>query len=188
MSIIRTHNVTLDNGDGLVLRPLCDDHFALLYKWNADPEVVYWSEEDEVTSNSVDTVHMIYGVVSQCSYCFLIEYCGVPIGECWLQEMNLQNILALYPNKDVRRIDMMIGEKDYWQKGLGTQMVAMLVKFAFEQQATDVVCGLLCDYNIRSRKTFERNGFTMVLESPIGGNKKTKSRIALALNRENYFS
>jgi len=37
MSIIKTHDVTLYGGNDvdIVLRPLCDDHLPLLYKWCA---------------------------------------------------------------------------------------------------------------------------------------------------------
>jgi formate dehydrogenase subunit beta len=38
---------------------------------------------------------------------FIIEFEGAPIGECWLQRMNLKRILRLYPGIDCRRIDMM---------------------------------------------------------------------------------
>lgn len=44
MSIIKTHNITLYGGNEIykiVLRPLSDEHLPLLYKWNADSEVLY---------------------------------------------------------------------------------------------------------------------------------------------------
>lgn len=66
-------------------------------------------------------VHQIYGGISQNNLCFAIEVNGKTIGECWLQKMNLPQVKAMYDeNLDVRRIDMCIGEKDYWGKGIGT--------------------------------------------------------------------
>ena len=46
MSIIKTHDVTLygRNKTSIVLRPLCDDHLPYLYKWCADPDMLYWTE------------------------------------------------------------------------------------------------------------------------------------------------
>lgn len=45
MGIIKSHDITLRGGDTeIVLRPLRDEHLPLLYKWNADPEVLYWTE------------------------------------------------------------------------------------------------------------------------------------------------
>lgn len=47
MSIIKSHNITLYGGNDeykIILRPLSDNYLPLLYKWNSDPEVLYWSE------------------------------------------------------------------------------------------------------------------------------------------------
>lgn len=79
MSIISTHNITLYGGNNdynIVLRPLCDDHLPLLYKWCSDPEVLYWTEggcDATPISYGKDTVHQIYGGVSQNALCFLVE-------------------------------------------------------------------------------------------------------------------
>ena len=35
--------------------------------------------------------------------------------------MNLQRIVAQFPDKDLRRIDLMIGEKELWGCGYGTE-------------------------------------------------------------------
>ena len=99
MSIIRSHDVTLYGGKRhrIVLKPLSDEHLPLLYKWYADPEVLYWTEggEDVVLSYDRDTVHKKYGRVSQNAFCFLIVADGVPVGDCWLQKMNLESVLAM---------------------------------------------------------------------------------------------
>ena len=46
MSIIKTHDITLYGGNevDLVLRPLSDEYLPFLYKWNSDPDVLYWTE------------------------------------------------------------------------------------------------------------------------------------------------
>ena len=56
----------------------------------------------------------IYRWISTRAHCFIMEVGGNPIGECWLQRMNLQRIVAQFPDKDLRRIDLMIGEKELW--------------------------------------------------------------------------
>ena len=122
MSIIKTHDITLHGGNDtykIILHPLSDEHLPYLYKWNSDPEVLYWVEGDDVESYSPEVVRQIYGGISQNSLCFLIEVNGEMIGECWLEKMNLPHVKALYAeNADVRRIDMSIGEKSYWGKGI----------------------------------------------------------------------
>ena len=193
MSIIKSHDITLYGGNeiGIILRPLCDEHLPLLYKWCADPEVLWWTEggtADAGLSYEADTVHDIYGGVSQNAFCFLIEADGVPIGECWLQKMNLPDVKDMYSQTlDVRRIDMSIGEKPYWGKGIGTQFIGMMVDFAFCGEHVDVLHCLCEDYNIRSRRMWEKHGFTKVLEEPIPDSWKGKLQYHYRLTRREYI-
>ena len=87
MNVINSHDITLYGGSGtdIVLRPLCDEQLPLLYKWYADPEVLYWTEggtNDATLVYGPETVREIYGGVSQNAICFLIEADGAPIGWC----------------------------------------------------------------------------------------------------------
>ncbi len=190
MSIIKTHDITLHGGNDtykVILHPLSDEHLPYLYKWNSDSEVLYWVEGDNVESYSPEVVRQIYGGISQNSLCFLIEVNGEIIGECWLQKMNLSNVKALYAeNTDVRRIDMSIGEKNYWGKGIGTLFIGMLVKYAFEGEQVDVLHCLCEDYNIRSRRVWEKNGFTLVLTEEIPQPHKGKFQFHWRLTKEEY--
>lgn len=85
MSIIREHDITLYGSNDVILKPLTDNHLPLLYQWNSDLDVLYWSEGDEVIEPYDEaTVNLIYGSVSQNAFCFLIEKSNIPVGECKL--------------------------------------------------------------------------------------------------------
>jgi aminoglycoside 6'-N-acetyltransferase len=193
MSIIKSHDITLYGGNAeynIVLKPLCDEHLPLLYKWNSDPEVLYWTEggKDIMRSYNEETVHCIYGGVSQNAFCFLIEVNGVNIGECWLQKMNLPYVLAMYDNlTDDRRIDMAIGDKNYWNKGIGTQFIHMMIDFAFKSEKVDILHCFCEDYNIRSRRIWEKNGFTLILSEELPQPQKGKYQYHFTLTREQYI-
>ena len=193
MAVIRTHSVTLKGeggGHAIILRPLTDEHLPLLYKWCADPEVLYWTEggeDDPKLSYPPETVDMIYGGVSQNALCFLVEADGAPVGECWLQRMNLPAVQAMYPaGTDVRRIDMSIGEKTWWGRGIGTAFVGMLVKLAFEEERADVLHCLCEDYNIRSCRVWEKNGFRLVQTDALPAGQKGKYQYHFRLTRTEY--
>jgi RimJ/RimL family protein N-acetyltransferase len=109
---LRLHTITLKQ-EALVLRPLTEDDWDILLQWNSDPEVLYYAEGDDVTSRSLEEVQAIYRFVSQTAFCFIIEYAGQPIGECWLQALNLYRLLREYPKVDCRRIDLMMGSKQF---------------------------------------------------------------------------
>lgn len=193
MSIIKTHDVTLYGSTGeydIILRPLCDEHLPLLYKWCANPEVLYWTEggEDIVRSYGAETVHAIYGGVSQNALCFLIEVNGVPIGECWLQKMNMPDVITMYPESaDIRRIDMSIGEKAYWNKGIGTAFIRMMIDYAFNGEYVEVLHCFCEDYNNRSRRVWEKNGFALILSEELPQPQKGKLQHHFRLTRGEYI-
>ena len=97
---------------------MTEEDWNLLLKWNNDPEVLYFSEVDDVASRTLDEVQQIYRCVSQNAFCFIIKVDDQDIGTCWLQQMNLDRILKRYPDCDCRRIDIEIGEKNIGVKGM----------------------------------------------------------------------
>ncbi len=112
---LKQHKVILEGkaprDRSIRLRPMTEDDWDILAKWNSDPEVLYYSEGDDVTSYTLEEVQEIYRSTCKNAFCFIIEVDGEPIGECWLQKMNLERIIQEYPDLDCRRIDLMIKEK-----------------------------------------------------------------------------
>ena len=179
---LREHNVCLKGGL-ITLRPMMEDDWPLVEKWETDPEVLFWSDGDNVTTRTPEEVRVIFRTVSQQAYCFIIESEGRPIGDCWLQKMNLPEILGKYPGKDCRRIDLAIGEKGLWGKGLGTDVLRVLTKSAFEQEKADIVFGLPESYNALSRRAFEKAGYTEVMQIPEPPGGKAKYTCVLAISK-----
>ena len=183
---LREHNITLQ-GKRIVLRLMTEADWPVLLKWNNDPEVLYFSEGDDVDAYSLEQIQMIYRHVSQTAYCFMIEFEGDPIGECWLQEMNLERILETYPGRDCRRIDLMIGEKAFWGQGLGTEVIRLLSAFAFEREKADLVFGCdIADYNPASLKAFQNVGYVVDVQREQSAGDKARFRYDLVLTQEKY--
>jgi RimJ/RimL family protein N-acetyltransferase len=171
---LKTHHIIL-RGENVVLRPMTENDWDLLLTWNSDPEVLYFAEGADVQSYSLDDVQDMYRGVSQTAFCFIIEVDGQPIGECWLQQMNLERILHKYPGTDCRRIDLMIGDKGYWGRGFGTEVIRLLTHFAFEQEHADRVFGCdIGDYNQRSLWAFQKAGYHIdsTMQRPSGEKAK----------------
>lgn len=156
---LREHTIILQ-GEVVVLRPMTEDDWDVLLKWNSDPEVLYFSEGSDITSWELEPMQEMYREVSQTAFCFIVELEGRPIGECWLQRMNIARILDKYPGKDCWRIDLMIGGKALWGRGLGTDVIRTLTRFGFEEEHADMIFGcFIADYNPRSLRAFQRVGY-----------------------------
>ncbi len=185
MDRLRTHGVHLASGR-LRLRPLTEADWDTLFVWNNDPEVLYYAEGGDITSWSMDAMKRMYCDTSRKALIFIIELDGRPIGECWLQKMNLDRVLRQYPGLDVRRIDIMIGEKTVWGQGWGTRAIRLLVRLASEHQGVDLLyLPEIADTNPRSRRAFEKNGFVVVQEVVQKAGKFTVG-YDLALTRTAY--
>ncbi len=68
-----------------------------------------------------------------------------------------------YYNIDLRRseteIGIMIGNRDYWSKGYGTDAIKTLVRHLFEQTTFNRLYLKTLDWNIRAQKCFKKCGF-----------------------------
>lgn len=169
----------------VTLRPLTEDDWDILLKWNSDPEVLYYSDANDVSSYSLEETRNIYRFVSQNAFCFIIEVDSKPVGECWLRRMNLERFSRKYPGSDCRRIDLMIGEKDYWGRGIGTEVVKLLTEFGFGIEGANIIFGCdIADYNQGSLRIFQKCGYRVMekMEQPPGS--KPSYRYAVVLLKE----
>lgn len=139
---------------------MTENDWTLLIQWNNDLEIRYFADDNTDELYTLEKLQRIYRNIAQNALCFIIEVDAVPIGECWLQKMNIDHILAKYSDADCRRIDLTIGDKNYWNRGIGTEVIHLLTQLAFTRESTDLVfaCGIF-DYNARSCKAFEQNGY-----------------------------
>ena len=167
---------------------MTEQDWDVLAKWDTDPEVVYYSDGEWLDGYDLETTQMIYRGVSQTALSFIAELDRVRIGYCWLQRMNLDRILRHFPGKDLRRIDLAIGDKSLWGHGLGTEMIGLLTDFGFQVEHCDAIFGCsIADYNPRSRRAFEKNGYALFQETPQPECTKAKTEYDLALWREDHL-
>lgn len=153
------HDVTL-RGGAVTLRPMTEGDWDVLLKWNNDPAVMELADANPFEETTLADLQTIYRWISTHAFCFIMEVDGAPIGECWLQRMNLQRIVSQFPERDLRRIDLMIGEKKLWGRGYGTEAIRLLVDFGFRIQGGDAIFAPVAEENRRSQRAFQKNGFT----------------------------
>lgn len=165
---LRSHSMQLV-GEHVRLRPLTEHDWPHLLRWNQDPRVLFYSDGGRTAPWSLEKLQVIYRGISEHAFIFLIERGALPIGECWLQEMNLERIRAAFPRDRIYRIDLAIGDPALWGHGLGTEAIGLLVKFAFRELEADAVFAChVSEANPRSQRAFAKNGFEDWGATPIG--------------------
>ena len=190
MEVIRSHSTVLHSrweGRELCLRPMMDTHLPLLYEWNTRQEVLFWCEGDDILAQSEEDVRGIYGSIARQAYMFILYVDGTPVGDCWIQEMNLPEILESHNGKAIKRIDLTIYEKALWGKGLGGQALKMLVSFGFQACKADLIYAITEDYNIRCQRCIQRCGFQLERRMEHPPTSKGSAELCYVMTRDMFL-
>jgi len=82
----------------------------------------------------------------------------------------------------------MIGEKEYWGQGIGTEVIRVLTEFGFLKQGADMIFGAgIPDYNPRSLRAFQKVGFKIVAKIKERPGSKANYIQDLALTRGEFL-
>jgi RimJ/RimL family protein N-acetyltransferase len=153
------HDVRLGEGD-LVLRPMREDNLPTALEWDNDPEVRLYMYDDATTVFTLEDVAEVYCGVASAAHVFVIELAGRDIGTCWLQDMNVERIRRRFPGRALKRIDLSIGVKELWGRGVGTRVIRLLTRFGLDQLGADAIFAVgIHDFNARSLGAFRNVGF-----------------------------
>lgn len=140
-------------GKTVLLRPLKLEESELYRKWFNDPEVKQWmvgpprgpiSEEEER-----EIVKEL--IASRNDRAFVIEVEGKLIGTCGLNQIDWKLWTA--------RVGVTIGEKEYWNKGIGTTVARLLINYGFNQLGLKRILGSALEFNKRTRGAARKVGY-----------------------------
>lgn len=74
-----------------------------------------------------------------------------PIGNCGLHNIDGEN--------DHAKMGIMLGEKEYWNKGLGTETVRLITDFGFTALNLHGISLAVKDFNKRAKRVYEKVGY-----------------------------
>jgi len=145
------------SGDRIVLRAIQEKNIKDCIKWLSDPEVNKFlshnikniSEEQElewlnyINSSSTDIVFAI-----------TIKESGRYIGNCGLHKVNM--------SQKICEFGIFIGDKKYWNKGLGTDTVKTTSNFAISELGLNTIRLTVYEYNHRAISVYKNCGFDTV--------------------------
>ncbi len=139
----------------LVLRPKVVDDATDDYRWRQDPLLAYLDATSPVTT-AFDEYLRTYQEELEKPYRNYVHYGidaadGRHIGNCMIYDIDEW--------KREAQLGILIGERDFWDKGYGEEAIRVLLGKAFEDGfMTRVYLHTLRD-NFRAQKCFEKCGF-----------------------------
>ena len=121
-----------------------DEELKKLLVTNVPFPMTLWEEEEWVKSQKSS---------QNGSYNFAIEDIETKkyIGGCGIQEVNWLSRVAT--------VGIMIGDKEYWGKGYGTDAMKVLMDFIFNKMNIRKIRLSTFSFNMRARKSYEKCGF-----------------------------
>ncbi len=143
-------------GKKVILRPYQKDtDLPLMLRWVNDPELTRFLTMWHPMTEPMETASLDRLSQSEEDIFLVIETLeGVPIGSVGLHRINWINRTAL--------TGAMIGEKQYWGKGYGTDAKMQLLFFAFHRMNLRAIRSSVIAYNVRSHKALLKQGYRQV--------------------------
>ncbi len=147
---------------------LCDKSLANAandYAWKTDPEL---ARLDAAPLLNISFTEYLPGYVSELRYpppakhqFAVLTLDGKHIGNCIYYDIN--------KGKGEAELGLMIGNRDYWGKGFGTDTVTTLVSHIFNKTNLKRIYLKTLESNQRAQKCFNKCGFTPYGHRSSGG-------------------
>lgn len=138
----------------LRLRIINESQWHLALPWYQNQEVLYYSEGVKDKIYDMETIKKMYTYLNNIGELYFIEILENeqwnPIGDVTLSEEN-------FP--------IVIGNKDYWGKGIGKKVISVLIDRAKRIGLRKIYIPAIYKYNERSRNLFTSFGFIKVSEN-----------------------
>ena len=141
-------------GKQILLKKLSvEDVTADYLNWMNNYEVVKYTESRHTKHTIESLQNFIHQVDNDSNYCFaIIEIAS----NKHIGNIKIGNIHPLYKYAD---IGLIIGDQNFYGKGIATEALQLCVDFAFKQLKLHRLYAGIYDVNIGSIKAFEKAGF-----------------------------
>lgn len=149
-----------------------DEEVKKLMDSNIPFPMTKWQEEEWVRSRKANT---------DFTYDFAIEdlKTGKYIGGCSINECDVKNRTCV--------VGIMIGDKEYWGKGYGSDALKVLIKFIFEEVNMNKIKLNVFSFNNRAIACYKKVGFKEegILKKEIYRNGRYHDEIIMAMFKDN---
>lgn len=125
------------------------------YNWRCDPELTRYDGVMPLTMSREEfTLYYAWDLQSggRLRHWYAIDTLGGKhIGNCMYYNVEDDGEQAM--------LGIMIGDREYWGKGYGTDAVDTLVSYIFQRTSVDKICLDTLEWNIRAQRCFQKCGF-----------------------------
>jgi RimJ/RimL family protein N-acetyltransferase len=171
------------NGKRVYLRPVSRADIPLVLKWGNDPELRWLSSERYLPGDEIQAEQWLTSLHKQTDRMSLILCLnnGRAIGLLGINGIDWRNRLAM--------TEAIIGERQFWGKGYGSEAKMLLLQHAFLTLNLRKVHAVVFQFNERSLAHNKKCGYKVegVQRQHVFKNGEYHDRILLAVFREEWL-
>ena len=156
-----------------------EKHIPTYYKWRNDETVAVFDQSEFLRPRSYEEIEDWAQILVN-GHTYIASVDGVYIGTIALMKVDERNRHA--------ELAIVIGEKDYWSKGYGSQMMHTLLEYGFEGLNLDRLYLHVFSFNERAIKFYEKFNFKHegTLRNMLYRNGKYHDLLAYGLMRDEW--
>jgi len=139
------------HGDRIILRPLKIYDAVDRVKWRKDEEMTQFLPSGKRTLEEEKNKIRKKLKDSDCYYFSIETIEGKHIGGC--------SLLHIVKGVKKAELSVMIGDKKYWNRGYGTDVIKLILKFGFKVLKLNKIHLKCIEYNKRGIRCYEKCGF-----------------------------
>ncbi len=152
-------------GKRVILREKHVSDIADDYQWRTDPELAELDATRPLQMSYSDferySIEELNYPATRSKRLAVDTICGSHIGNVMFYDIDLRSGEA--------ELGIMIGDKDYWSQGYGTETVGLLLDHMFQEYPFNRVYLHTLSWNHRAQKSFHKSGFKDVKPVRRGG-------------------
>lgn len=146
-------------GDKVILRPKSVEDTEDDYRWRVDEELSRLDAAPPLRMSyeefrSMAESELRYPVAWTRRFAIVDPVRQLHIGNCMYYDID-------YARKQTE-LGILVGERDYWSHGYGTDAVMTMLRHIFEETPITKVYLHTLDWNVRAQKSFAKCGFVFV--------------------------
>ena len=150
--------------ENISLRLLTEQDKKLLLKWLTDERVLnFWEGKSAVFD--LDRIKEDFYSEEEGLIRAIIEYQGQAIGYCQMYKLDneaLEEYDYKSKTKSVYGIDQFIGEPEYWDKGIGTKFMKLVLQYLTKEKSAEIIILDPHADNPRAIHVYEKVGFKKI--------------------------
>lgn len=170
----------------IYLRGFNKEDYKQIYLWFCDTEIMSQTSANTFFASQDFMEKWIEQKIFNTKDIYLaicLKNTNEMIGYLSINDIDYKNRKALWGG-------LLIGNKDYWNKGLATKAAALMLKFLFDELNINLFWAFWLESNVASIKMGEKVGFKKVgiLPQSIYKFGEYQNQVIMRILREEYYS